>query len=109
MPFIFAMKYVALFVGFLAAGITFILAGFYLRYLRTIQFGAGSCPASPNLPSDITLWLTSCYINQLALLLFWVGVAFLIAALIIGLYGYLSGRKNAKLAKIEPNPTQVSP
>ncbi|MGA2876426.1 MAG: hypothetical protein ABSE82_12910 [Nitrososphaerales archaeon] len=97
------MKYAKLFVGFLTAGIAFILTNFYLR---TIRFGAGSCPAYSNLPSDITLWLTRCYINQTAILMFWVGVALVIVAFIIGLYGYFSSRKNVP-AKLEPQPAQV--
>ena len=39
--------------------------------------------------------------------MFRVGVAFLVVALIIGLYGYFSNRKNVKPA--EPNPVQPNP
>jgi hypothetical protein len=99
------MKYPKLFVGFLTAGITCILASFYLR---TIKFeGVYNCPAlTGQLPTNIRLWLTPCYIGETANLLFQVGVALLIVALIIGLYGYFSDRKNAKPAKLEPNQTQ---
>ena len=100
MPLILAMKYVKLFVGFLAAGIACILGSFYIR---TLNVGVVWCPINARLPSDIALWLTPCYIGQTAVLLFWVGVAFLIVALVIGLYGYFSDRKNVKLAKIEPS------
>ena len=100
------MKYVKLFVGFLVAGIAFILVSFYIRTLKFA--GIYNCPPSPALlASDVRFWLTPCYIGQTALLLFWVGVALLIVALIIGLYGYFSGRKNAKPARVETQPAQV--
>ncbi|MHB8700918.1 MAG: hypothetical protein ACYC7D_07870 [Nitrososphaerales archaeon] len=101
------MKYVKLFVGFLIAGIVCILASFYIR---TIKFEGGyACAAlTGQLPTNIRLWLSACYHFLTALLLFRVGVALLIVALIIGLYGYFSDRKNVP-AKLEPQPAQVNP
>ncbi len=104
------MKYVKLFVGFLTAGIAFILASFYIRTIE-ISVLTYSCPrdSTGQLPTNIGLWLTPCYIGETALLLIWVGVALFIVALVIGLYGYFSSRKNVLRAKIEPQPAQVNP
>ena len=98
------MKYVKLFVGFLAAGIACILGSFYVRTIEIAGL-TYSCPrdSTGQLPTNIGSWLTPCYIGETALLMIRVGVALLIVALIIGLYGYFSDRKNVKLAKIEPS------
>ena len=92
------MKYVKLFVGFLAAGIAFILAGLYIS-LRDI--GDSTCRGSC---SPITSPAISTIVGGL---LAWSGIALLIVAVIIGLYGYFCNRKNVKPAKLEPKPAQV--
>jgi len=102
------MKYVKLFVGFLSAGIAFILAGFYFR---TLVVGSRSCPATP-IPSNISLMLQSCYVFWTGTLLIWVGVALLITALGIGLYGHFKSKRNvppANTSKLEPQAAQVNP
>ncbi|HVB11916.1 MAG TPA: hypothetical protein VNE86_02190 [Nitrososphaerales archaeon] len=99
------MKYVKLFVGFLAAGIAFILAGFYIRTLPVNAFDPNFCYQCGLTPNTPNLHLTF----DVGTLVIGIGVALLIVALVIGLYGYFSDRKNAKMAKIEPNPAQVNP
>jgi len=109
MPFIFGMKYAKLFVGSLAAGIAFILAGFYIRALDV-----GSCPLDTS-PTRVG-YITTCYhtfpntnvfISPTGTLVIGVGVALLIAALVIGLSGRFSSRKNVP-TKLEPQPAQVN-
>jgi len=100
------MKYVKPFIGFLVAGIAFILAGFYIRTLDT-----GMCEMIPTGSKITTCYHTfqnsNIYIYPTGTLVIEFGLAILIAAFITGLYGYFSDRKNVKPAKIEPKPAQA--
>lgn len=101
------MRFKKLFLGFLASGIAFILVGFYILTLKFV--GVYNCPLLPAFQIDVRSWFTACDHTQAGFQLIWVGIALLMVALIIGLYGYLSDRKNVKTAKLEPETATFNP
>lgn len=97
MAFIFAMKNVNVVVGFVAAGISLILAGFYISALNVASDTCrGACPGMDGPPVASTI-----------LLVVWIGIALLIGAPAVGLFGHLNGKKDvppANTHKLEPRP-----
>jgi len=92
------MKYVKLFLGFLLAGIAFLLTGIYVN---SKAIGDGNClgGACPGIPVSTVPTISVGGILALS------GIALLIVALVIGLYGYFSSRKNA--IRVNSNPRQI--
>ena len=95
------MKYAKLFLCFLIAGIAVLLTGIYIN---SSAIGDGNClgGACPGIPVST---VPSISVGGLLALS---GTALIIVALVVGLYGYFSDSKNAKPAKLEPQPAQVN-